>query len=187
MANGKTIRASFATKHLGFHGIKVFSSLLKLDVTAIEKMVSVLVAIAFCLYSIFCVFWFFYCCALFNVYLFSFALQLQQYCHHLGWPRRLHRNTGAGAIGAYQVPDHENPKLFHVYITFSLDLQTHLKSGIIIPGIGVGRNEFDVAQDVVEDVVDDDSSELSDEEDDDSSELSDEEDDDSSELSDEED
>jgi hypothetical protein len=79
--------------------------------------------------------------------------------------RRLHRNTGAGAIGAYQVPDLENPKLFHVYITFSLDIQTHLKSGIIIPGIGVGRNEFDVAEDVVEDVVDDDSSELSDEED----------------------
>ena len=177
MANGKTIRASFATKHLGFHGIKVFSSLLKLDVTAIEKMVSVLVAIArFSLFvllvGIFCVFWFFYCCALFNMYLFSFALQLQQYCHHLGWPRRLHRNTGAGAIGAYQVPDPENPKLFHVYITFSLDIQTHLKSGIIIPGIGVGG----VAEDVVEDVVDDDSSELSDEEDDDSSELSDEED-----------
>ena len=100
-----------------------------------------------------------------------------------GPARRLHRNTGAGAIGAYQVPDHENPKLFHVYITFSLDIQTHLKSGIIIPGIGVGG----VAEDVVEDVVDDDSSELSDEEDDDSSELSDEEDDDSSELSDEED
>ena len=51
MANGKTIRASFATKHLGFHGIKVFSSLLKLDVTALEKMVSVLVAIA--LFSLF--------------------------------------------------------------------------------------------------------------------------------------
>jgi hypothetical protein len=46
MADGKTIRASFATKRLGFHGIKVFSSMLKLDVTAIEKMVSVLVAMA---------------------------------------------------------------------------------------------------------------------------------------------
>lgn len=61
MANGKTIRASFATQSLGFHGIKVFSSMLKLDVTAIEKMVRVLVAVArfpglFCLYSIFCVF-----------------------------------------------------------------------------------------------------------------------------------
>ena len=74
------------------------------------------------------------------------------------------------------MPDPENPKLFHVYITFSLDIQTHLESGIIIPGIGVGRNKVDVAEDVVEDVVDDDSSELSDEEDDDSSELSDEED-----------
>ena len=46
MADGKTIRASFARKRLGFHGIKVFSSVLKLDVTAIEKMVRVLVAIA---------------------------------------------------------------------------------------------------------------------------------------------
>ena len=46
MADGKTIRASFATKRLGFHGIKVSSSMLKLDVTAIEKMVSVLVAMA---------------------------------------------------------------------------------------------------------------------------------------------
>jgi hypothetical protein len=46
MANGKTIRESFAKKRLGFHGIKVFSSLLKLDVTAIEKLVRVLVAIA---------------------------------------------------------------------------------------------------------------------------------------------
>ena len=46
MADGKTIRESFATKRLGFHGIKVFSSLLKLDVTAIEKLVRVLVAIA---------------------------------------------------------------------------------------------------------------------------------------------
>ena len=110
------------------------------------------------------------------MYLFSFALQLQEYCHDLGWPRRLHRNTGAGAIGAKQVPDLENPKLFHVYITFSLDIRTHLENGIIIPGICVGRNKVDVAEDVVEDVVDDDSSEFSDEEDDDSSELSDEED-----------
>lgn len=74
------------------------------------------------------------------------------------------------------MPDLENPKLFHVYITFSLDIQTHLENGIIIPGICVGRNKVDVAEDVVEDVVDDDSSEFSDEEDDDSSELSDEED-----------
>ena len=85
------------------------------------------------------------------------------------------------------MPDPGNPKLFHVYITFSLDIHKHLASGLIIPGIGVGRNEFDVAEDVVEDIVDDDSSELSDEEDDESSELSDEEDDSSSELSDEED
>jgi hypothetical protein len=46
MPGGKTIKESFATKRLGFHGIKVFSSVLKLDVTAIEKMVRVLVAIA---------------------------------------------------------------------------------------------------------------------------------------------
>ena len=177
MANGKTIRESFAKTHLGFHGIKVFSSVLKLDVTAIEKMVRVLVAIArFSLFVLLVLHFFFYCCALFNMYLFSFALQLQEYCHALGWPRRLHRNTGAGAIGAYQMPDPGNPKLFHVYITFSLDIHTHLASGIIIPGIGVRRNNLDAAED-------DDALELSDEEDDDSCELSDEEDDDSCELS----
>ena len=78
MADGKTIRASFATKRLGFHGIKVFSSMLKLDVTAIERMVSVLVAIArlalFVLLVLhFCVFWSFYCCALFDMCLFSYC------------------------------------------------------------------------------------------------------------------
>jgi hypothetical protein len=89
------------------------------------------------------------------------------------------------------MPDPENPKLFHVYITFSLDIHTNLASGIIIPGIGVRRNNLDVAEDddalELSDEEDDDSSEPSDEEDDDSSELSDEEDDDSCELSDEED
>ena len=104
------------------------------------------------------------------MHLFSFALQLQEFCHSLGWPRRFHRNTGAGAIGARQVPDHENPKLFHVYITFSLDIQTHLKSGIIIPGIGVRGNDLDASAHSDED--DDESSELSDGEDDSSDESS---------------
>ena len=121
------------------------------------------------------------------MHLFSFALQLQEFCHSLGWPRRFHRNTGAGAIGARQVPDLENPKLFHVYITFSLDIQTHLKSGIIIPGIGVRGNDLDVGEDdaasAPSDEDDDESSELSDGEDDESSELSDGEDDSSSESS----
>ncbi len=115
------------------------------------------------------------------MHLFSFALQLQEFCHSLGWPRRFHRNTGAGAIGARQLPDLENPKLFHVYITFSLDIQTHLKSGIIIPGIGVRGNDLDASAHSDED--DDESSELSDGEDDESSELSDGEDDSSDESS----
>ena len=62
MANGKTIRASFATQSLGFHGIKVFSSMLKLDVTAIEKMVRVLVAIA--RFSLFVLLVFYFLCFL---------------------------------------------------------------------------------------------------------------------------
>jgi hypothetical protein len=56
------------------------------------------------------------------------------------------------------MPDSENPKLFHVYITFSLDIQAHLASGLIIPGIGFRRSNLDVAED-------DDALELSDEED----------------------
>jgi hypothetical protein len=63
------------------------------------------------------------------------------------------------------MPDPENPKLFHVYITFSLEIPTQLARGIIIPGIGVRRNNLDAAED-------DDALELSDEEDDDSCELS---------------
>ncbi len=68
MANGKTIRESFAKTHLGFHGIKVFSSVLKLDVTDIEKKVRVLVAVArFSLFVLLvldflCFLCFFYCC-----------------------------------------------------------------------------------------------------------------------------
>jgi hypothetical protein len=46
MANGKTIRESFAKTELGFLGIKVFSSVLQLDVTHIEKKVRVLFAVA---------------------------------------------------------------------------------------------------------------------------------------------
>ena len=115
------------------------------------------------------------------MHLFSFALQLQEFCHSLGWPRRFHRNTGAGAIGARQVPDLENPKLFHVYITFSLDIQTHLKSGIIIPGIGVRGNDLDASAHSDED---DAAWAPSDEDDYESSELSDGEDDSSSDLSD---
>jgi hypothetical protein len=111
------------------------------------------------------------------MHLFSFALQLQEFCHALGWPRRFHRNTGAGAIGARQVPDLENPKLFHVYITFSLDIQTHLHTGIIIPGFGVRVNDLDVGEDdaawAPSDEDDYESSELSDGEDDSSSDLSD--------------
>jgi len=62
------------------------------------------------------------------------------------------------------MPDPENPKLFHVYITFSLEIPKQLARGIIILGIGIRRNNLDVAED-------DDALELSDEEDDDSCEL----------------
>ena len=99
--------------------------------------------------------------------LFSFALQqLQLYCHALGWPRSLHRKPGAGANGAYQLTDPVNQKLFHVYITFSLEIPKQLNRGIIIPGIGVRCNILDTAED-------DNSLELSDEEDNYSWELSD--------------
>ncbi len=85
------------------------------------------------------------------------------------------------------MPDLENPKLFHVYITFSLDIHTHLQSGIIIPGTGVRHNNLDVGEDDADsepsDEDDDESSELSDGEDDESSALSDGEDDSSSENS----
>jgi hypothetical protein len=60
MADGKIIKESFAKEQLGFHAFKVFSSVLQLDVTDIEKRVRVLVAVArfsclFWLYCIFCV------------------------------------------------------------------------------------------------------------------------------------
>ena len=93
------------------------------------------------------------------MHLFSFALQLQQFCLELGLPRRLHRNTGAGAIGAKQEPDSEHPQLFHVFITFSLEIPDQLAEGIIIKGIGWRPNSLDAAED-------DDAMELSDEEDD---------------------
>jgi len=64
------------------------------------------------------------------------------------------------------VPDPANPQFFHVYLTFSLEIPDQLARGIIIPGIGVRRNNLDAAED-------DDSCELSDEEDDDSWEGSD--------------
>lgn len=46
---------------------------------------------------------------------------------------------------AYQVPDPQTPKLFHVYITFSLEICDQLAGGIIIPGLGVRGNNLDAA------------------------------------------
>ena len=45
------------------------------------------------------------------------------------------------------MPDPENPKLFHVYITFSLEIPKKLGTGIIIPGIGVRRTKLHAAED----------------------------------------
>ena len=59
--------------------------------------------------------------------------------------RRLHRNPWAGANGKYQVPDEKNPQLFHVYLTFSLDVPEYLRNGTIIPGIGVDSSTLDAA------------------------------------------
>ena len=77
-----------------------------------------------------------------DVHLCSFGLKLQLYCHELEWPRRLHRKAGAGANGAHQLPDVKNPQLYHVYITFSLEICDRLVSGVIIPGLVVQTNKF---------------------------------------------
>ena len=47
MANGQTILESYAKKVLKFQGIIVYSSLLQLDVTKIEKLVCVLLRCTF--------------------------------------------------------------------------------------------------------------------------------------------
>ena len=72
-----------------------------------------------------------------DVHLCSFGLKLQVYCDDLGWPCRLHRKAGAGANGAYHLYDVKNPELYHVYITFSLEICNALVSGDIIPGLDV--------------------------------------------------
>jgi len=79
------------------------------------------------------------------VYLCSFVLKLQLYCDKLGWPFRLHRKAGAGANGAYQVLDDKNPVLYHVYVTFSLEICNALMSGDIIPGLNIDTKKFLVA------------------------------------------
>ena len=79
------------------------------------------------------------------MYLCSFVLKLQLYCDELGWPFRLHRKAGAGANGAYQVLDDKNPVLYHVYVTFSLEICNALMSGDIIPGLNVDTTKFLVA------------------------------------------
>ena len=43
------------------------------------------------------------------------------------------------------MPDPSNPQLFHVYMTFSLEIRDQLTRGIIIPGMGVRCNNFDAA------------------------------------------
>jgi hypothetical protein len=57
----------------------------------------------------------------------------------------LHRRAGAGASGAYQVLDEENPVLYHVYITFSLEICNALMRGDIIFGRNVDTTKFLVA------------------------------------------
>ena len=79
------------------------------------------------------------------MYLCSVGVKLQLYCHELGWPFRLHRRAGAGANGAYQVLDDKNPVLYHVYVTFSLEICNALMSGDIIPGLNIDTQKFLVA------------------------------------------
>ena len=79
------------------------------------------------------------------MYLCSVGVKLQLYCHELGWPFRLHRRAGAGANGAYQVLDDKNPVLYHVYVTFSLEICNALMSGDIIPGLNIDTKKFLVA------------------------------------------
>ena len=57
----------------------------------------------------------------------------------------MHRKAGAGANGAYQVLDDKNPVLYHVYVTFSLEICNALMSGDIIPGRNVDTKKFLVA------------------------------------------
>jgi hypothetical protein len=52
------------------------------------------------------------------------------------------RRSSIRANGAYQVPDVKNPQLYHVYITFSLEICDRLVSGVIIPGWDVQTNKF---------------------------------------------
>ena len=102
-----------------------------------------------------------FCAALFisahlcDVYLCSLGVKLQLYFHQLGWPFHLHRRAGAGASGAYQVLDDKNPVLYHVYVTFSLEICNALMSGDIIPGRNVDTKKFLVAYPSYQEVVDD--------------------------------
>jgi hypothetical protein len=61
------------------------------------------------------------------------------------FPFRLHRRAGAGASGAYQVLDDKNPVLYHVYVTFSLEICNALMRGDIIFGRNVDTKKFLVA------------------------------------------
>ncbi len=101
-----------------------------LDVTKIEKLVCVLLR---------CTFIPAYLC---DVYLCSFGRKLQLYWDELGWPFRLHRKAGEGANGAYQVLDDKNPVLYHVHVTFSLEICNALMSGDIIPGLNIDTKKF---------------------------------------------
>ena len=56
-------------------------------------------------------------------------------CHHLGFPRRLHRVPGAGANGIHQgLKDEE---IFDVFMTYSFNVQTHLQNKTITPVLNV--------------------------------------------------
>jgi len=98
------------------------------------------------------------------VYLCSLGVKLQLYFHQLGWPFHLHRRAGAGASGAYQVLDDKNPVLYHVYVTFSLEICNALMSGDIIPGRNVDTKKFLVAYPSYQEVVDDEEHDVVDDE-----------------------
>jgi hypothetical protein len=148
----KTITKPFATTTLGLEGMLVFLSIHMYDVTSIEKGVRVLVDVTYLCLFVFFVLCFLCGCGLviillFDMYLFCFALQLQLECDPLGFPRALHRKVGAGASGAHQLPDPENPWLYHAYLTFSLDIHQSLAQGKIVPGLGVRRRNRQSVED----------------------------------------
>lgn len=65
----------------------------------------------------------------------------------LGFPQVLHRKVGMGKSGVNHPPDSADPRLYHTFITFSLDIRQALAKGDIVPGLGVRCNPRQAAAD----------------------------------------